>query len=239
MPRKARVILSNTPHHIVQRGHNRKAVFIEQADYRYYLDNLLEWKEKLDCKVYAYCLMTNHVHLIIDPGETSANLSRLMKRLAGRQTRLVNTVEARTGSLWEGRFKCSPIEIHRYLLTCCRYVELNPVRARMVVSAGDYKWSSYRGKIGLAQDPVIDRDSCYQALGHDEATRRQAYAEWVNCGDVVDDIKFIRAALKRGQLTGSGQFVDEVEQRSGLRVEQRGPGRPKRETMEEDVVCGK
>jgi len=233
MPRKARVILSNTPHHIVQRGHNRKAVFIEQGDYRYYLDNLLEWKEKLSCKVYVYCLMTNHVHLIIDPGEAPENLSRLMKRLAGRQTRLVNAVEARTGSLWEGRFKCSPIDTHRYLLACCRYVERNPVRAGMVSQPEKYKWSSYRGKVGLAENTIIDRDVCYTSLGHDSATRQTAYTIWVNHGEDKDDVKLIRAALARGQLTGTTRFAEEVEERIGFRVQMRGPGRPRKQEVEE------
>lgn len=165
MPRRVRVILSNTPHHVVQNGHNRKAVFIEHGDYQYYLNNLVEWKEKLDCKVYAYRLMTNHVHLIIDPGETPENLTRLMKRLAGRQPQLVNAVEDYTGSLSKGLFKCSPIEIHRYLLAWCRYVERNPVMARMVSEPQEYRWSSYRGKVGLAEDVVIDRDICYQSYG--------------------------------------------------------------------------
>jgi len=233
MPRKARVILSNTPHHIVQRGHNRKAVFIEQADYRYYLGNLLEWKEKLACKVYAYCLMTNHVHLIIDPGETPENLSRLMKRLAGRQTRWVNAVEARTGSLWEGRFKCSPIETHCYLLACCRYVERNPLRAGMVSLPQEYKWSSYRDKIGLGGDGVVDRDICYQLLGHNDVARQAAYAEWVNRRDEKDDVTLIRAALARGQLTGTSRFAEEVEERMGIRIQMRGPGRPRKQKREE------
>ena len=228
MPRKARVILSNTPHHIVQRGHNRKAVFIEQGDYRYHLDNLLEWKEKLDCKVYAYCLMTNHVHLIIDPGETPDNLSRLMKRLAGRQTRLVNAVEARTGSLWEGRFKCSPIETHRYLLACCRYVERNPVRARMATMPEEYKWSSYRGKVGREENAVVDWDVCYQSLGHDDTARQMAYARWVNCGDDKEEVALIRSALSRCQLTGTARFAEEVEERMGFRIQMRGPGRPRK-----------
>jgi len=132
MPRRARIILSNTAHHIVQRGHNRQAVFIEDADYQYYLRTLREWKEELAIKVYGYCLMTNHVHLIIDPCEDRDNLGKLMKRLAGRQTRYVNYLERRSGSLWEGRYKSSPIETDTYLLACCRYVELNPVKAGMV-----------------------------------------------------------------------------------------------------------
>ena len=132
MPRKARVVVPNTPHHIVQRGHNKQVVFVERRDYYYYLQNLREWKEKLGCKLYAYCLMTNHIHLIVDPGDEPDNLALLMKRVTARQTRLVNYLEKRTGSLWEGRYKSSPIDTNEYLLTCCRYVEMNPVRAGMV-----------------------------------------------------------------------------------------------------------
>ena len=113
MPRTARVVLTNTPHHIVQRGHNRQVVFVCDDDYQYYLENLREWKEKLACKLYSYCLMTNHVHLIVDPGNEADNLGRLMKRLAGKQTRYVNKLEKRTGSLWEGRYKSHPIENHK------------------------------------------------------------------------------------------------------------------------------
>ena len=99
MRRIAHPIVPDYPHHTIQRGHNRQVVFASDEDYLYYLDNLREWKEKLGCRVYAYCLMTNHVHLIIDPGEKANNLAQLIKRLAGRQTRYVNKMEKRTGSL--------------------------------------------------------------------------------------------------------------------------------------------
>jgi len=138
MPRTARIILPAYPHHIIQRGHNRQSVFACEDDYRYYLENLAEWKERFACKVYAFCLMTNHVHLIVKPGEDAENLSRLMKRLAGRQTRFVNRQEGRSGTLWEGRFKSSPIESNSYLLACCRYVEMNPVFAGMCDDPAEY-----------------------------------------------------------------------------------------------------
>ena len=229
MPRTARVALQNTPHHVVQRGHNRCAVFVEDRDYRYYLDNLAEWKTKLDCKVYAYCLMTNHVHLIVDPGEDPKRLGLLMKRLAGRQTRLVNALERRTGSLWEGRYKSSAIETDRYLLACCRYVELNPVRAGMAGAPEAYRWSSYRTKIGIENSGPVDLDPCFLALGSEAETRARRYAGWVHSGTQEAELELIRTALKRGQLTGSQRFVDEVEARTGLRIERRAPGRPRRD----------
>lgn len=94
--------------------------------------------------------MTNHIHLIIDPGNEEGNLAQLMKRVGGRQTRYVNKMERRTGCLWEGRYKSSPISTDEYFLACCRYVELNPVRAGIVVDPVDYRWSSYGIKMGAS-----------------------------------------------------------------------------------------
>jgi len=228
MPRQARIILNNTAHHIVQRGHNRQAVFIEDADYQYYIDTLKEWKEELGVKVYGYCLMTNHVHLIIDPCNNNASLGKLMKRLAGRQTRYVNRLERRSGSLWEGRYKSSPIETDCYLLACCRYVDLNPVKAGMVKRAEDYVWSSYAQKIGFDDDKWLDDDICYLALSEDIEERQQRYIDYVNKGSPENERQFICHSLQRGQLTGTDRFIKEVEQRLDIRIENRAPGRPKK-----------
>jgi putative transposase len=97
MPRSARVIVPTVPHHVVQRGHNRSRVFAESADFNYYLQTLREWKITLGIKVYGYCLMTNHVHLILEPSDDAQVIGKLMRRLAGRQTRYVNRLEGRTG----------------------------------------------------------------------------------------------------------------------------------------------
>lgn len=227
MPRQARIILQNTPHHIVQRGHNREVVFIEDDDYRYYINTLKEWKEELGVKVYGYCLMTNHVHLILDPQDQVENLGKLMKRLAGRQTRYVNHKENRTGSLWEGRYKSSPIETDTYLLACNRYVELNPVKADMVNHAQDYEWSSYRQRVGLDEDLWIDKDPTYIGLADTETDRREQYMDYINQQSVESETQLIQKALQRGQLTGTNRFIEQVENRLGQRIEYRGPGRPK------------
>jgi putative transposase len=120
MPRLGRVVVSNYPHHVVQRGHNKQAVFAEADDFRYYLATLAEFKEVFGIQVYAFRLLTHPVHLVLQPGEEIAGLGRLMKRLAGRQTRYVNRQERRSGTLWESRYKSSPIETDGYLLACCR-----------------------------------------------------------------------------------------------------------------------
>ncbi|MFT5133436.1 MAG: putative transposase [Gammaproteobacteria bacterium] len=110
MPRKARLLVPGYPHHIVQSGHNRKVVFLADEDYQFYIENLKEWKLKLGIKLHAWCLMTNHIHLIVEPGEDTKTVSELMKRMAGRQAAFVNKQEYRSGALWEGRFKASPIQ---------------------------------------------------------------------------------------------------------------------------------
>ena len=224
MPRQARLILTNTAHHIVQRGHNRNAVFIVPNDFQYYLNTLREWKAKLGVQVYGYCLMVNHVHLILNPGENEDSVGNLMKRLAGRQTRYVNRLKNRSGTLWEGRYKSSPIEYENYLLACSRYVDLNPVRASMVAHPKDYLWSSYRQKTGL-EKLWIDLDPCYSGLSNSIKGCQRRYAEFV-AGEVSNnETTSIRNALARGQLTGSARFIDEVELRSGLRIETLGSGK--------------
>ena len=179
MPRQPRIVLPNCPHHIIQRGHNRSTVFFGDDDYLNYLENLQEWKTKLNCKVYSYCLMTNHVHLVIDPGDSAENLGLLMKRVAGRQTRYVNMIQKRSGSLWEGRYKSSPINANEYLLACCRYVELNPLRAGIVTDPTQYSWSSCPSKAGIKEMSWLDFDPFYLSLGNNAAPRTEKYARWL------------------------------------------------------------
>jgi len=225
MPRTGRVILPNYPHHVVQRGHNRQVVFPQSQDYRYYLDTLLEWKAGYDIKVYAWCLMTNHAHLVLEPPEAVENLGRLMKRLAGRQTRYVNRRLGRSGTLWEGRYKSSPIQMDDYFLACCRYVELNPVRAGMVDDPDNYPWSSYRNRPVLSASGLLDEHPTYRSLGRSPAERLQHYRHFVLAGIPDAELRLIRQSLQRCQLTGDGRFVDTVERLTGRRIEHKAPGR--------------
>ncbi|MGJ7517063.1 transposase [Pseudomonas baetica] len=228
MPRMGRVVLPNYPHHVVQRGHNRQVVFAAAEDYQRYLTDLRELKDVFGVKVYAYCLMTNHVHLLLAPSDSTAGLGQLMKTLAARATRYRNRLEGRSGTLWEGRFKSSVVQSDSYLLACCRYIELNPVRARMVADAGDYPWSSYRERIGEVPDNHwLDIDPCFAALGHTSVERRHRYEWFMRQAIPSDEIRLIRDALQRGQLTGTSRFVEEVERIAGVRIERRGQGRPR------------
>jgi len=203
-------------------------VFAENMDYEYYLDTLREFKEYYDVRVYAFCLMTNHVHLLLEP-ETAAGLGQLMKRLAGRQTRFVNRQENRSGTLWESRYKSSPVQTDTYLLACLRYIELNPVRARMVSEPDEYPWCSYTYHAGQsARYNWLDTDPCYLGLGRSPVERASHYISHVKSALPDDEWVLIRESVQRGQLTGNQRFIKEVETITGRRIECRAPGRPRR-----------
>ena len=227
MPRIGRLVISNYPHHVIQRGHNRQAIFVHDDDYSHYLENLMECKDELNCRLYAYCLMTNHVHLVVDPGDDSESLARLMKKVAARQTRYVNRKEGRSGTLWEGRYRSSIVCKDTYLLACTRYVEMNPVRACMVSHPSEYRWSSYREKtVGVPE--MIDPDPSFLALATDEPQRKRAYEKWVLSSIPDGEWESIRESVLRGHLTGAQKLEEEVAKRLGLRLEMRKPGRPRK-----------
>lgn len=228
MPRKARVVLPHTPHHIVQRGHNRQVVFADPGDFSFYLSAVGEFRDYYELKLHAYCLMTNHVHLLVEPPDARA-LASFMKRVAGRMTRYRNHLEGRSGTLWESRYKSSPVQRDSYLLACCRYIELNPVRAGMVQHPEDYPWSSFRQRMGEPSAlATLDLDPCYLALGEDDSQRRERYRRFLSPTNDAngDSLELIREAVQRGQLTGNERFTDEVVDIVGRRIPRRGRGRP-------------
>ena len=238
MPRMGRAVLPDYPHHIIQRGHNRQVVFAEAGDFERYLETLADFKDIYGVKVYAWCLMTNHVHLLVAP-ENMAGLGQLMKRLAGRQTRYHNRLEGRTGTLWESRYKSSPVDSDGYLLACARYIELNPVRARMVALPEEYPWSSCRYRLGHAHCEGLDFDPCYLALGTTDEERRLRYSEFLRTAIPEGEWSLIREAVQRGQLTGTDRFVAQVETILGKRIENRSRGRPPKIPLVQHESLGK
>ncbi len=226
MARKPRSFARNVPLHLVQRGHNRHSIFDKKADFLYYLTNLAELKSELDVSVYGYCLMTNHVHLIVNPQSDPAAVSRLVKVIAARQTRYRNRLSGRSGTMWEGRYKASIIETDRYLLTCLRYVDLNPVRASMVQKPGDYEWSSFKHHAGASQVNWLDDAPSYVALGTSREKRAQAFRLLAQQAVPETDLELIRQALARNQVTGSPSFRSKFGAMLGVELVDRGPGRP-------------
>jgi len=175
MPRRKRMYLPGLPYHIVQRGNNREACFIEPENYLFYLSLWKECAKQYGVAVHAYCLMTNHIHFLVTPAEPDS-VSRAMSVIGSRYAYYFNKTYKRTGTVWEGRHKSSLIQSDRYFLTCCRYIELNPVMARMVCTPEEYKWSSYLANAWGGKTDLIPHEE-YLRLGPDIEVRCQAYRE--------------------------------------------------------------
>lgn len=215
MPRRLRIVFPQLPHHIIQRGHSRDAVFFSDAHRVDYLGTLGECRATYGLRVYAYCLMDNHVHLIIDPRDDVASISASMKRLAGRHSRRLNAELGSSGSLWEGRFKCSVIDTDRYLLACGRYVDQNPVRAKMVARPGEFIWSSYRGRAGLLDSPLLDPDPVLNALSPDAARRVAIYRALADIPVPPTELELIRNSANHNRVTGTDEFALRLQGISG------------------------
>ena len=225
MPRKPRFFLPDTPAHIVQRGHSRKPVFFEDSDYQAYLNWLKEAAERYDCAINAYVLMTNHIHLLATPKDKDG-ISRMMQYIGRRYVPHINHSYGTSGSLWEGRFKASLVSDDQYLLTCMRYIELNPVRADMAKSPAHYRWSSYRHNAQGREDSIITEHALYTSLGKTQASRCEAYKALFKACIDEDQLKDIRAAWQTGTPLGNKYFREQVERILKTKVGQNRRGRP-------------
>ncbi|MBI5462403.1 MAG: transposase [Gammaproteobacteria bacterium] len=218
MARLPRNVVPGFPVHVIQRGNNRQAVFFSGSDYRLYLDSLRLAAERAGCAVHAYVLMTNHVHLLVTPG-AAASLSQLMQSVGRRYVRYVNGIYKRTGTLWEGRFKSAVVDSDRYLLTCMRYIEMNPVRAGMVGTPEAFRWSSYgRNALGRA-DGIITPHRLYEALGDSLSARNAAYRGLFHASAEIEDLATIRSGTETGAPIGNDRFRAEIAAMLSRRVE--------------------
>jgi len=225
MPRHARLMLPNVPVHIVQRGNNRTACFFAEEDYACYLFHLEKLARNYECSVHAWCLMTNHVHLLVTP-HTSRSCALLMKHLGQRYVQYVNRVHRRTGTLWEGRFRSCLAQSENYVLACYRYIELNPVRARMFTHPRDYSWSSYRVNAEGSHSTLATPHAEYVRLGNGSGLRRAAYRALLaeQLDSKLDNE--IRSATTGGFVLGGESFQREIEHALGRRTHRGLPGRP-------------
>lgn len=227
MPRMGRIVLPNYPHHVVQRGHNRQVVFAAEQDYQRYIADLRELKDAFGIKVYAYCLMTNHVHLLVTP-ESPESTGLMMKGLGQRYVQYINRTYRRSGTLWEGRFRSCLMQEEAYVLACYRYIEMNPVRAGMVEHPAEYRWSSYRPNAQGEASALRCAHPLYQALSQDERLRAESYRELFRYQLDPGLVDQIRAATNGNYALGSPKFSAEVEAALGRRVTRGMAGRPKR-----------
>ena len=209
--------------HVIQRGVNRSACFRAEADYLVYLSHLRQLAHKHGCAVHAYCLMTNHVHLLLTPSHTRS-CTALMRDLGQRYVPYFNSRHGRTGTLWEGRFRSCIAESGRYVLACYRYIELNPVRARMVGEPGAYPWSSYAVNSGARSDLSIARHSEFEALAMEEAERHRAYRALFS--EQLDEplLNAIRDATNTGYPLASDAFKAGVLEPLGWKTAPDKPG---------------
>ena len=224
MPRRPRTHLDAMPLHIVQRGHNRDACFFFDDDYHAYLHWLDEALRSTGCQLHAYALMTNHVHLLITPEKAEA-VPKLLISLGRRYVQYINKTYRRTGTLWDSRYKSSLVQAETYLLSCMRYIELNPVRAAMVADPAHYRWSSYRGN-GLGQpDPLLTPHSAYLEISRSDGERHAAYRERFRAKLDDEAIADIRLALSQSLPLGNSRFHTAIAQAIGERREARPHGR--------------
>jgi putative transposase len=160
--------------HVIQRGRLRSACFFDDDDCIAYLDWLASYAARFACWVHAYALMGNHVHLLLTPSRPGS-VAGLMGALGERYARHVLATHNHVGALWEDRYEAVPVHVGRYLLSCMRYIELNPVRASLVASPEQYRWSSFHANALGQQDPLLMPHGFYCALGRDAESRQAAY----------------------------------------------------------------
>lgn len=176
MARIPRLSLPNIAQHIVQSGNNRQAIFFHEDDYNIYLGYLREALAKHGSRLFAFVLMTNHVHLLV-LCETPGGISGLMQSVGRRYVRYINATYRRSGTLFEGHFKPSLVDSECYLLTCMRYIELNPVRAGMVDNPGQYPWSSFRAHVGESVIDWLSESEKYRRLAATPEARKLTYRD--------------------------------------------------------------
>jgi len=225
MARLPRLTLPGYPHHVIQRGNNRQAIFVTPGDYQMMLDLLEENARKFGVALHAYVLMDNHFHLLATP-QTATSLPQMMQAVGRSYVRYFNGTQKRTGTLWEGRYKSTLIQTERYLLACMAYIDLNPVRAGMVAQARDYPWSSHAHYIGLRIDKLVTPHPLVWALGNTPFAREAAYAELVQAGITAGQQQALTDSALRGWALGEPDFVKNLQKMTERRVSKSTAGRP-------------
>jgi putative transposase len=210
MARLPRFEIPGQPQHVIQRGNNREPVFYDKADYLFYLEKLGEACKKHSCDLHAFVLMTNHVHLLLTP-RTQKGIGKVMQMLGRYYVQYFNYSYERTGTLWEGRYKATLLDSESYLLTCMRYIELNPVRAGMVDHPRDYPWSSYHNNALGEFDDLVTTHSLYRRLGSTDATRQAAYRALFKQHIAERTLEQLREATNKAWVLGNDHFKQRIE----------------------------
>ena len=231
MARLPRYVIPGQPQHIIQRGNNRQVIFAAEADYQYFRDAMVEASGRFGLAIHGYVWMTNHIHLLATPTDPDS-ISKTFQSAGRKYVQYFNYTYRRSGTLWEGRYRATVVDSEQYMLSIMRYIELNPVRAGMVVHPRDYPWSSHRryayGDNGPNLNWLIAPDQ-YQGLASGEATRRQAYRELFKSAIDEGDLAAIRDAVHKGWAMGDARFKAMIEGLGQRRAAPAARGRPREE----------
>ena len=222
MPRLARAVFVNVPHHITQRGNRREDVFFTDEDRLVYLGWLKDYSHRYQVDILAYCLMTNHVHLVAVPIEAEG-LSQVLKPLHMRYAQRLNREKGWKGHVWQGRYFSSPLD-GAYLWTAIRYVECNPVRARMVRKAERYAWSSAAYHCGETDDMVVTKKPKWQK----RFAQIGDWSAWLSEVEEPEKLDILRRNIDKGLPCGQTSFVRKLERLIGRSLEFRPLGRPRK-----------
>lgn len=214
MPRTARLVIPGYPHHIVQRGNRRQPVFWDDNDRRSYLDLLNIHAKSAGIEFWAYCLMNNHIHLVAVPKHEKSFAIGLAD-VHVRYTRMINFREGWRGYLWEGRFKSHPLS-EQHLYAAIRYVERNPVRAKIVSKAEDYPWSSARAHVKMKKDPLLA-----PMFLADDITD---WASYLREDDDTNHLRLFRQSVHTGEPAGDNSFIEHLENLIGKSLKKKKPG---------------
>ena len=218
MPRIARAVVPECPHHVTQRGSNRTDIFLDRQDREFFLQCLCKWSVETDTQVLAYCLMTNHFHLLLSP-ERPDGLGRCLHGITFRYAQHFNWRNGRYGRLWQNRYYSCPVDAGRHLWAVARYIEHNPVRAGIVRRAEDWPWSSAEAHTRGTRNPVLTEPSW---LARDEVSE---YRRYVAATGMEDEI---RRATRTGRPLGPTEFVTRLEKRLKRPLLARRVGRPRK-----------
>ena len=225
MARLARIVIPGVAHHVTQRGNCRLPVFFSDDDSTRYLGLLKDGCEKADVRCLAWCLMDNHVHLVLVPTDADG-LGRMMQWIGRQYVPYFNAKYRRTGTLWQGRYRATVIESAQYFLPCCRYIESEPVRSGLAADPEQYRWSSYVHHAGVQPDPLITDHALYWALGNTPFDREAVYKSLMEQGLSTSEVNLFRTAARKGWPLGSEKFKAELEKQINRRVAPAKRGRP-------------
>lgn len=225
MARLPRFFAEGEAQHVIQRGNNRETTFVTERDFAFYLDCLARASTEHGLAIHAYVLMSNHVHLLATP-QQETSLPKTLQSVGRRYVRHFNDVHGRTGTLWEGRYRATLVESERYLLTCMRYIELNPVRAKMVDHPADYPWSSYRANAQGEPNPLVTAHELYLRLDRSDDGRLSEYRQLFRAQISKGDLDCIRQSTHKAWALGGDRFRDRIARLSGRRAAPLPKGRP-------------